>query len=179
MPEESYLYALPYNLYKEHGIRRYGAHGTSHFYVTQEAAKMLNKPVEELNIITCHLGNGGSVSAIRNGKCVDTSMGLTPLEGLVMGTRSGDIDPAIIFHLHDTLGMSVDAINKLLTKESGLLGLTEVTSDCRYVEDNYATKEDAKRANGRLLPPPGEIHRCLHCADGWSSGRCCIHWWYR
>ena len=146
MPEESYLYALPYSLYKEHGVRRYGAHGTSHFYVTQEAAKVLNKPVEELNIITCHLGNGGSVSAIRNGKCVDTSMGLTPLEGLVMGTRSGDIDPAIIFHLHDTLGMSVDQINKMLTKESGLLGLTEVTSDCRYVEDNYAEKEDAKRA---------------------------------
>ena len=132
--------------YKEHGVRRYGAHGTSHFYVTQEAAKILNKPVEELNIITCHLGNGGSVSAIRNGKCVDTSMGLTPLEGLVMGTRSGDIDPAIIFHLHDTLGMSVDAINKMLTKESGLLGLTEVTSDCRYVEDNYQEKADAKRA---------------------------------
>ncbi|HEY3982809.1 acetate kinase [Cedecea sp.] len=146
MPEESFLYALPYKLYKEHGVRRYGAHGTSHFYVTQEAAKMLNKPVDELNIITCHLGNGGSVSAIRNGKCVDTSMGLTPLEGLVMGTRSGDIDPAIIFHLHDALGMSVEDINKMLTKESGLLGLTEVTSDCRYVEDNYATKEDAKRA---------------------------------
>ncbi|MDU5617832.1 MAG: acetate kinase [Klebsiella michiganensis] len=146
MPEESYLYALPYSLYKEHGVRRYGAHGTSHFYVTQEAAKVLNKPVEELNIITCHLGNGGSVSAIRNGKCVDTSMGLTPLEGLVMGTRSGDIDPAIIFHLHDALGMSVDAINKMLTKESGLLGLTEVTSDCRYVEDNYQEKADAKRA---------------------------------
>jgi len=146
MPEESYLYALPYSLYKDHHIRRYGAHGTSHFYVTQEAAKMLNKPVDEVNLITCHLGNGGSVSAIRNGKCVDTSMGLTPLEGLVMGTRSGDIDPAIIFHLHDALGMSVDQINKMLTKESGLLGLTEVTSDCRYVEDNYATKEDAKRA---------------------------------
>ena len=146
MPEESYLYALPYSLYKEHGVRRYGAHGTSHYYVTQEAAKILNKPVEELNIITCHLGNGGSVSAIRNGKCVDTSMGLTPLEGLVMGTRSGDIDPAIIFHLHDALGMSVDAINKMLTKESGLLGLTEVTSDCRYVEDNYQEKADAKRA---------------------------------
>ncbi|GBU13856.1 acetate kinase A and propionate kinase 2 [Enterobacterales bacterium] len=146
MPEESYLYALPYSLYRDHHIRRYGAHGTSHFYVTQEAAKMLNKPVEEVNLITCHLGNGGSVSAIRNGKCVDTSMGLTPLEGLVMGTRSGDIDPAIIFHLHDALGMSVDQINKLLTKESGLLGLTEVTSDCRYVEDNYTTKEDAKRA---------------------------------
>jgi len=146
MPEESYLYALPYSLYKDHHVRRYGAHGTSHFYVTQEAAKMLNKPVEELNLITCHLGNGGSVSAIRNGKCVDTSMGLTPLEGLVMGTRSGDIDPAIIFHLHDSLGMSVDQINKMLTKESGLLGLTEVTSDCRYVEDNYTTKADAKRA---------------------------------
>nr|WP_113865084.1 acetate kinase [Brenneria salicis]NMN91054.1 acetate kinase [Brenneria salicis ATCC 15712 = DSM 30166]RBP66550.1 acetate kinase [Brenneria salicis ATCC 15712 = DSM 30166]RLM32001.1 acetate kinase [Brenneria salicis ATCC 15712 = DSM 30166] len=146
MPEESYLYALPYNLYKEHHIRRYGAHGTSHYFVTQQAAEILNKPVDELNIITCHLGNGGSVAAVRNGKCVDTSMGLTPLEGLVMGTRSGDIDPAIVFHLHDSLGMSVDAINKLLTKESGLLGLTEVTSDCRYVEDNYQTKEDAKRA---------------------------------
>lgn len=146
MPEESYLYALPYHLYREHGIRRYGAHGTSHYYVSREAAKMLNKPVEELNVITCHLGNGGSVSAIRNGECVDTSMGLTPLEGLVMGTRSGDIDPAIVFHLHDTLGMSVAEINTLLTKESGLLGLTEVTSDCRYVEDNYDTKADAKRA---------------------------------
>lgn len=146
MPEESYLYALPYHLYKEHGVRRYGAHGTSHYYVSREAAKMLNKPVEELNVITCHLGNGGSVSAIRNGECVDTSMGLTPLEGLVMGTRSGDIDPAIVFHLHETLGMSVAEINTLLTKESGLLGLTEVTSDCRYVEDNYDTKADAKRA---------------------------------
>ncbi|MFP1725922.1 acetate kinase [Lonsdalea iberica] len=146
MPEESYLYALPYKLYTEHHIRRYGAHGTSHFYVSQEAAKALNKPLDELNVITCHLGNGGSVSAIRNGKCVDTSMGLTPLEGLVMGTRSGDIDPAIVFHLHDALGMSIDDINKMLTKESGLQGLTEVTSDCRYVEDNYETKPDAKRA---------------------------------
>jgi acetate kinase len=146
MPEESYLYALPYSLYRDHGVRRYGAHGTSHFYVTHEAAKMLNKPVEEVNVITCHLGNGGSVTAVRNGQCVDTSMGLTPLEGLVMGTRSGDIDPAIIFHLHDSLGMSVDQINKMLTKESGLLGLTEVTSDCRYVEDNYDSKADAKRA---------------------------------
>lgn len=104
-----------------------------------------NKPVEDLNIITCHLGNGGSVAAIRNGECVDTSMGLTPLEGLVMGTRCGDIDPAIVFYLHDALGMSVDDINKMLTKESGLLGLTEVTSDCRYVEDNYQQKDDAKR----------------------------------
>ena len=146
MPEESYLYALPYELYQQHGIRRYGAHGTSHFYVSREAAKQLDKPVESLNVITCHLGNGGSVAAIRNGRCVDTSMGLTPLEGLVMGTRSGDIDPAIIFYLHDNLGMSVAEINQLLTKESGLLGLTGVTSDCRYVEDNFADKPEAKRA---------------------------------
>ncbi|WCG81827.1 acetate kinase [Pectobacterium sp. A5351] len=146
MPEESYLYALPYKLYKENHIRRYGFHGTSHYFVSREAAKVLNKPVEELNVITCHLGNGGSVTAIRNGECVDTSMGLTPLEGLVMGTRCGDIDPAVIFHLHDALGMDIDSINKLLTKESGLQGLTEVTSDCRYVEDNYETKADAKRA---------------------------------
>ncbi|ENF8747513.1 acetate kinase [Vibrio fluvialis] len=146
MPEEAYLYALPYKLYKEHGIRRYGAHGTSHLFIAREAAERLGKPANELNIINCHLGNGASVCAIKNGQSVDTSMGLTPLEGLVMGTRCGDIDPAIIFHLHDTLGYSVDDINKMLTKESGLLGLTEVTSDCRFVEDNYGAKEEATRA---------------------------------
>ncbi len=146
MPEEAYLYALPYKLYKKHGIRRYGAHGTSHLFIAREAAERLGKPANELNIINCHLGNGASVCAIKNGQSVDTSMGLTPLEGLVMGTRCGDIDPAIIFHLHDTLGYSVDDINKMLTKESGLLGLTEVTSDCRFVEDNYGAKEEATRA---------------------------------
>lgn len=146
MPEASYLYALPYSLYKKHGIRRYGAHGTSHDYVSKQAAKELNKKINELNVITCHLGNGGSVAAICNGQCVDTSMGLTPLEGLVMGTRCGDIDPAIIFYLYNSLGMSMDQINTLLTKESGLLGLTEKTSDCRYVEDNCATHDNAKRA---------------------------------
>lgn len=106
---------------------------------------MLNKSVEELNIIICYLGNGGFVFVIRNGKCVDIFMGLISLEGLVMGIRFGDIDSAIIFYLYDILGMSVDVINKLLIKEFGLLGLIEVISDCRYVEDNYATKEDAKR----------------------------------
>ncbi|MGI2785721.1 acetate kinase [Vibrio fluvialis] len=146
MPEEAYLYALPYKLYKEHGIRRYGAHGTSHLFIAREAAERMGKPANELNIINCHLGNGASVCAIKNGQSVDTSMGLTPLEGLVMGTRCGDIDPAIIFHLHDTLGYSADDINKMLTKESGLLGLTEVTSDCRFVEDNYGAKEEATRA---------------------------------
>lgn len=146
MTEEAYLYALPYRLYQQHGLRRYGFHGTSHYYVSLEAAKLLKKPLHQLNAITCHLGNGGSVAAIRNGKCVDTSMGLTPLEGLVMGTRSGDIDPAIIFYLHDALGMTITQINEMLTKQSGLLGLTGVSSDCRYVEDHYHTHADAKRA---------------------------------
>lgn len=146
MPEEAFLYALPYKLYKENGIRRYGMHGTSHYYISLQAAEVLNKPVNELNIINCHLGNGGSVCAIKNGVSVDTSMGMTPLEGLVMGTRCGDIDPAIIFHLHDQLGYSIEQINNILTKESGLLGLTEVTSDCRFVEENYETDKAAKRA---------------------------------
>jgi len=146
MPEAAFLYALPYKLYRENGIRRYGMHGTSHFYISLQAAEILNKPVNELNIINCHLGNGGSVCAIKNGLSVDTSMGMTPLEGLVMGTRCGDIDPAVIFHLHDELGYSVDEIHTMLTKESGLLGLTEKTSDCRFVEDNYETDAAAKRA---------------------------------
>ena len=146
MPASAYLYALPYHMYAEHGIRRYGMHGTSHYYISLQAAEILGKPLNELNIINCHLGNGGSVCAIKNGQSVDTSMGLTPLEGLVMGTRCGDLDPAIIFHLHDSLGMSLESINTMLTKESGLLGLTGVTSDCRFVEDNYQSDETAKRA---------------------------------
>ncbi|MGY2573546.1 acetate kinase [Vibrio sp. C8] len=146
MPAEAYLYALPYNLYTEHGIRRYGAHGTSHRFIAREAAERLGKPASELNIINCHLGNGASVCAIKNGQSVDTSMGLTPLEGLVMGTRCGDLDPAVMFFLHDKLDMSVAEINTMFTKESGLLGLTGVTSDCRFVEDNYGTKEEATRA---------------------------------
>lgn len=146
MPKEAYLYAIPNELYTKHGIRRYGAHGTSHFYVSREAAKILNKPVEETNVITCHLGNGASITAVKNGKCVETSMGLTPLEGLVMGTRSGDIDPAIMFFLHDNLKMSVADINNLLNKQSGLLGLTGVSSDCRYVTDHYGKDENATNA---------------------------------
>ncbi|GMM88481.1 acetate kinase [Vibrio fortis] len=146
MPQESYLYALPYNLYEEHGIRRYGMHGTSHLFIAREVAEQLGKPADEVNIINCHLGNGASVCAIKNGKSVDTSMGLTPLEGLVMGTRCGDIDPAIIFHLHDSLGYSVEEINNMLTKESGLAGLTAVSPDCRFVEDNYGKEEAATRA---------------------------------
>ncbi|UDG79439.1 Acetate kinase [Candidatus Ecksteinia adelgidicola] len=146
MPEESYLYALPYSLYRDYGVRRYGAHGISHFYIAKKAAKKLNKSLTKVNIITCHLGNGSSITAIRNGQCVDTSMGLTPLEGLVMGTRSGDIDPGIIFYLYESIGMSIKKIKKILTNKSGLLGLSGETSDFRYLEDNYNIKKDAKRA---------------------------------
>ncbi|MFA9489401.1 MULTISPECIES: acetate kinase [unclassified Mannheimia] len=148
MPEQAFLYALPYKLYKENGIRRYGFHGTSHFYITSQIAELADKPVDQTNAIICHLGNGGSVSVVRNGKCIDTSMGLTPLEGLVMGTRSGDLDPAIISFLYNNLGMSMKEIDDTLVKQSGLLGLTGVTSDCRYSEDNYSdeSKPEAKRA---------------------------------
>ncbi len=137
MPDTAYLYALPYKLYREHAIRRYGMHGTSHLYVTEEAAKMLGKPVTETNIITAHLGNGASCCAVKNGKSVDTSMGLTPLEGLVMGTRSGDLDPSIIQHLVNKLGYTLDEVNNVLNKQSGLMGISELSSDCRAIEDGY------------------------------------------
>jgi len=130
----AFLYAIPYRLYEEHGIRRYGFHGTSHRYVTLAAAEMLGRPVDEVNLITCHLGNGCSVTAVRAGRSADTSMGLTPLEGLVMGTRSGDLDPAVVFHLARTLGMGVDEIDALLNRESGLLGVSGISNDMREVE---------------------------------------------
>ncbi|MCL1116409.1 MULTISPECIES: acetate kinase [Pseudomonadati] len=137
MPEKAYVYALPYKLYREHGIRRYGMHGTSHLYVSREAAKVLNKPISDTNVIVAHLGNGASVTAIKGGKSVDTSMGLTPLEGLVMGTRCGDLDPSIIFHLVNQLGYTLTEVNNLLNKQSGLLGISELTNDCRGIEEGY------------------------------------------
>lgn len=134
MPDYAYMYALPYELYEKYNIRRYGFHGTSHRYVSNEAAKMLNRPYDKLKIITCHLGNGSSVAAVSNGKCVDTSMGLTPLEGLVMGTRCGDIDPAIIPYLVTNLGISIEEVNKIIYKKSGFLGLSGISSDSRDLE---------------------------------------------
>lgn len=134
MPDYAYLYAIPYKLYSEHKIRRYGFHGTSHRFVAQQAAEILNKPLEKCNLITAHLGNGCSVCAISNGKSVDTSMGLTPLEGLMMGTRSGDIDPSIHLHLVDSLGYDISEVNELLNKQSGLLGVSELDSDMRTLE---------------------------------------------
>ncbi|MCL1065309.1 acetate kinase [Shewanella olleyana] len=137
MPEHAYIYALPYKLYREHGIRRYGMHGTSHLFVSREAAKVLNQEVADTNVIVAHLGNGASVTAVKGGKSVDTSMGLTPLEGLVMGTRCGDMDPSIIYHLVNQLGYTIDEVNNLLNKQSGLLGISELTNDCRGIEDGY------------------------------------------
>ena len=131
MPDYAYMYALPHSLYEQHGIRRYGFHGTSHRYVSMRAAEILGHPLTSLKLITCHLGNGCSITAVDRGKSVDTSMGLTPLEGLMMGTRCGDIDPAIIFHLIDAGQMSADAINQMLNRESGLLGTSGVASDVR------------------------------------------------
>ena len=123
IPEHAYLYALPYSLYEQQKVRRYGFHGTSHAYVARQAARYLNRPVEELSIITLHLGNGASAAAIKGGQCIDTSMGLTPLEGLVMGTRSGDLDPAILFYLSRESDMDMDALDTMLNKKSGLKGI--------------------------------------------------------
>jgi acetate kinase len=123
IPEHGYLYAIPYKLYEDLKIRRYGFHGTSHSYVSRQAAQYLNKPITELNIISLHLGNGASAAAISGGKCIDTSMGLTPLEGLIMGTRSGDLDPAILFYLARETGVNMDDLDGLLNKQSGLRGI--------------------------------------------------------
>ncbi|MFV0431376.1 MAG: acetate/propionate family kinase [Alphaproteobacteria bacterium] len=133
MPKNSFLYGLPYKFYREHKIRRYGFHGSSHGFMVEEAAKFLNKPINELNIISAHLGNGASIAAIKNGISVDTSMGMTPLDGLLMGTRSGHLDPSIIFYLQDELGYSIKEVKDILNKESGLYGISGVSSDCRKI----------------------------------------------
>lgn len=145
MPEKAYLYGIPYSLYQEHGIRRYGFHGTSHYFVAQQAAKRLNKPSNETSFISAHLGNGCSICAIKNGESVDTSLGLTPLEGVMMGTRSGDVDPGIIFHLVNQLDYSIEEVSHLLNKESGLLGVSGLSNDCREIEDAW-TKNKNPRA---------------------------------
>lgn len=134
MPKSSYLYGIPYEYYEKYKVRRYGFHGTSHKYVSQRAAEMLGKKPEELNIITCHLGNGASVTAIEKGKSIDTSMGFTPLEGLIMGTRCGDIDPAIVTFLMEKEGLNTSQINDVMNKKSGVLGLSGVSSDFRDIE---------------------------------------------
>jgi len=135
MPKKAYLYGLPYKYYEEHSIRRYGAHGTSHDFVSSRIAKILGKDRKDMKIIVCHLGNGASISAVKNGECVDTSMGLTPLEGLVMGTRSGDLDPAIIQFIAEKENKTLDEVIDILNKESGVYGISGISSDFRDLED--------------------------------------------
>ena len=131
MPERAYMYGVKYDWYEKHGVRRYGAHGMSHQFVTEEAAKLLGKDLSEVNMISCHLGNGSSITAVKNGKCVDTSMGFTPLEGLVMGTRCGDIDPAVLEFVMERENMDIHQMLNTLNKESGLLALSGKTGDIR------------------------------------------------
>ncbi|MBV7271957.1 acetate/propionate family kinase [Clostridium thailandense] len=144
LPEEAFMYALPYELYTKYGIRKYGFHGTSHRFVSMTAAELMGKKIEDLKIITCHLGNGASLSAVKGGKSVDTTMGFTPLAGVVMGTRCGDIDPAIVPFLEKEAGMSTSEVDTLMNKKSGVLGVSGVSSDFRDIEG--AAKEGNKRA---------------------------------
>lgn len=148
MPAKTYLYGIDYKYYEEDSIRKYGFHGTSHNYITNRAADLLGKSVEETNIISAHLGNGSSITAVKEGKSFDTTMGLTPLEGLVMGTRSGDLDPAVVTYIEEKDGISASEINNILNKESGVLGVSGVSSDFRDLED--AAKEGNERAQVAL-----------------------------
>ena len=148
MPEKAYLYGLPYEYYEKYKVRRYGFHGTSHSYVSKRAAEFLGKPYDNLKTIVCHLGNGSSISAVKNGESVDTSMGLTPLEGLVMGTRSGDIDPGVMQFLMHKENMDIDEMLNVLNKKSGVYGMSGVSSDFRDIEN--AANESNKRAETAL-----------------------------
>ncbi|MDP4144707.1 MAG: acetate kinase [Bacillota bacterium] len=151
MPDYAYMYALPYELYKDNGIRKYGFHGTSHKYVSNAAAKFMDRDIKNLKIITCHLGNGASITAVDGGKSVDTSMGFTPLEGLVMGTRSGDIDPAIVIYLMRELNLSADEVDNILNKKSGLLGVSGLSSDMRDINKAALEENNAKAQLARNI----------------------------
>lgn len=148
MPKESYLYSIPYEYYEKYDVRKYGFHGTSHKYVSERAAEALGRPIEDLRIISCHLGNGASITAVEGGKSLDTTMGFTPLAGVTMGTRSGDIDPAIIPFIMEKTGKTAEEVVNVLNKESGMLGLTGVSSDLRDVEK--AEEEGNERAKVAL-----------------------------
>ena len=144
MEPKAYMYPLPYELYEKHGIRKYGFHGTSHKYVSQKIAEVLNKDIKDLKIITCHMGGGVSLAAIDGGKSVDTTMGFTPLGGVCMGTRCGDIDPAIVTYLINDLGYTAEEVNVMMNKKSGVLGLTGISSDLRDIKDAAFNKGDKK-----------------------------------
>jgi acetate kinase len=159
MPESSFLYSLPYEYYEKYGIRKYGFHGTSHKYVSQRAAELLGRPVEQLRLISCHLGNGASIAAIEGGKSIDTSMGFTPLAGVTMGTRSGNIDPALIPYIMEKTGQSVEEVLDVLNKKSGMLGVTGFSSDLRDIE--IQAKQGNNRAQLALDVFANRIHKYI------------------
>lgn len=159
MPEESYLYSLPYNFYKDFGIRKYGFHGTSHKYVSERAAELLDRPIDQLRIISCHIGNGASIAAIDGGKSVDTSMGFTPLAGVTMGTRSGNLDPALIPFIMEKTGKNAEEVLNILNKESGLLGISGSSSDLRDIQQD--ANEGNKRAKLALDVFASRIHKYM------------------
>jgi len=146
MPDYAYTYGLPYELSQKLGLRRYGFHGTSHQYVAERTANLLGRPVDQMKIITCHLGNGSSITAVKHGKCVDTSMGLTPLEGVIMGTRCGNVDPGALTTLMEQEGLDAKGLSNILNKKSGLLGISGVSSDCREVEEAAGKNKRARLA---------------------------------
>lgn len=159
MPEESYLYSLPYNFYKDFGIRKYGFHGTSHKYVSERAAELLDRPIDQLRIISCHIGNGASIAAIDGGKSVDTSMGFTPLAGVTMGTRSGNLDPALIPFIMEKTGKNAEEVLNILNKESGLLGISGSSSDLRDIQQD--ANEGNERAKLALDVFASRIHKYM------------------
>lgn len=159
MPEASYLYSLPYEYYEKYGIRKYGFHGTSHKYVSQRAAELLGRPLERLRLLSCHLGNGASIAAIQGGRSVDTSMGFTPLAGVTMGTRSGNIDPALIPYLMEKTGMAAEEVVHVLNKKSGLLGVSGFSSDLRDIEAR--AREGHARAKLALEVFAARIHKYI------------------
>ncbi|GAA0333088.1 acetate kinase [Bacillus carboniphilus] len=159
MPESSYLYSLPYEYYEKYGIRKYGFHGTSHKYVSERAAELLGRPIEHLRLISCHLGNGASIAAIEGGKSIDTSMGFTPLAGVAMGTRSGNIDPALIPFIMEKTNQTADEVINVLNKKSGILGVSGFSSDLRDIEE--ATAQGNERAELALEVFANRIHKYI------------------
>lgn len=162
MTPESYLFPVPYEWYEDYKIRRYGAHGTSHQYVSRRCAQMLDKNIEDTKIITCHLGNGASITAVKGGKCINTSMGLTPLGGIMMGTRSGDLDPTVVFYMMKKLNCTPDDMDVYLNKKSGMLGVSGISSDARDIED--AVKEGNPRA---ILTQELYVNRIINVIGGY------------
>ncbi len=164
MPQDSYIYALPIRYYNDYKIRRYGFHGTSHKYVSQRCAELMEKPLEDTKIITCHLGNGASITAVDGGKSINTSMGFTPLAGVMMGTRCGDIDPAIVTYIMKKEGLSIEEVNDVMNKQSGMLGVSGISSDARDIEDGF--KEGNPAA---ILTTEVYVNRVINTVGGYYA----------